>query len=126
MPLLLLALALLYVVLGITVVSKRVRTHVGDRAVYAPFVALAASTALMIYYVASEDSYRRNGISRWVAYGNQPAVQALFWIGMVAAAIALAGAALAPVRRGTPRIALLLGLIAVGTQFLASVGFTSN
>jgi hypothetical protein len=121
-PLVLLALAVLYAVTAGIAALPAASRHWR----LAPSALLVASTALLVAYVLSEDDYRRGGISRWEAYGNQPAVQALFWLGLVLAAASLIAAARGRTGAGRLAAATLLGLGAVLAQLLASVGFTVN
>jgi hypothetical protein len=82
---------------------------------------LGASALVLTAYVASEDDYRRGGISRWQAYDAHTVTVAAIAIGL-GAAVALVGAA---TRRRT-RLAII-GFLASSAAFaLFFAAFLAN
>ena len=84
-------------------------------------ILFAVACAYLIYYAASEDSYRRGGISRWEAYDAKALT-----VGAIATCLAVSGVALvADRRRG--RLAWLAGVggIAASLLFFAAVAANS-
>ena len=84
-------------------------------------VLLCASALALAMYVASEDDYRRGGISRWEAYDAQAITVAAIAIGL-GAAVALVGAA----TRRAVRLAVI-GFLASSAAFaLSFAAFLAN
>ena len=83
---------------------------------------LAVTTAALIAYIAGDDAYRDNGISRWDAYDAHALTIAA--VGLGAAAIVAVGFAL--VRRHSARAALVAGLVAVVASVLQLAAFIAN
>ncbi|HZR95257.1 MAG TPA: hypothetical protein VFA56_06155 [Gaiellaceae bacterium] len=95
----------------------------------APLVA-AALAALLVAYVAMEDTYRRRGISRWDAYRSPGgALELLFFASLVllaASAVALAYAGLARKARLFRFTALLASLAVAFVVVPTVLGFSLN
>ena len=83
---------------------------------------LAVATTALIAYIAGEDDYRDNGISRWDAYDAHAVTIAAVALG--AAAIAAVGFALA--RRHSARAAVVAGLVAVVASVVQVAAFIAN
>lgn len=82
---------------------------------------LGASALALTVYVASEDDYRRGGISRWQAYDAHPVTVAAIAVGL-GSAVALVGAA---TRRRTGLA--IIGFLASSAAFaLFFVAFLAN
>ena len=80
----------------------------------------------LVVYVASEDDYRDNGISRWEAYG--PGARAAFWITTALVLGAVIAVILGEVRRVHWLRALGVALavpVALGLMY-TFVAFTAN
>jgi hypothetical protein len=89
-------------------------------AAFAYAALLSASAIALTLYVASEDDYRRNGISRWDAYDAHALTVAAIAVGL-AAAVAVVGAA---TRRPTR---LAIGFLVSSAAFvLYFVAFLAN
>lgn len=83
-------------------------------------VLFAGAGAYLVYYAASEDSYRRGGISRWEAYDVQPLT-----VGAVGACLAVCVLAfLADRRRG--RGVWLVGPAGLAAALLFAAAFAAN
>ena len=83
-------------------------------------VLFAAAAGYLTYYAASEDSYRRGGISRWEAYDAH-----VLTVGAILACIAVCAlAALADRRRG--RVLLVAGPAGLAAAILFAVAFAAN
>ena len=83
-------------------------------------ILFAAAAGYLTYYAASEDSYRRGGISRWEAYDAH-----VLTVGAILACIAVCAlAALADRRRG--RIVLVAGPAGLAAAILFAVAFAAN
>jgi hypothetical protein len=84
-------------------------------------VVLAATAVALIAYVASEDDYRKGGISRWEAYDAE---------GVTVTAIAFALAAITAVvvalRRRSSSVAVLAVLAALAACVLQTAAFLAN
>ena len=78
---------------------------------------LAVSTAVLAVYVAREDDYRRNGISRWDAYDAKPLTVSAACLGLVAAALLLV--AWKTRRRDLALVAFVVSAFAAVVQFMA-------
>lgn len=84
-------------------------------------ILFAGAGAYLVYYAASEDSYRRGGISRWEAYDAHPLT-----VGAIVACFAVCALAfLADRRRG--RLVWLAGPagLAAGLLFVGAVAANS-
>jgi hypothetical protein len=83
-------------------------------------ILFAAAAGYLTYYAASEDSYRRGGISRWEAYDAHALT-----VGAILACLAVSAlAALADRRRG--RMVLLAGPVGLAAAILFAVAFAAN
>ena len=83
-------------------------------------VLFAAAAGYLTYYAASEDSYRRGGISRWEAYDAH-----VLTVGAILVCLAVCAlAALADRRRG--RMVLLAGPAGLVAAILFAVAFAAN
>lgn len=82
---------------------------------------LSASAIALTLYVASEDDYRRGGISRWNAYDAHAVTVAAIAIGL-AAAVALVGAA----TRRRARLAITGFLVSSAAFVLYFAAFLAN
>jgi hypothetical protein len=82
---------------------------------------LGASAIALTLYVASEDDYRRGGISRWDAYDAHALTVAAIAIGL-AAAVALVGAA----TRRRARLATIGFLVSSAAFVLYFAAFLAN
>jgi hypothetical protein len=85
---------------------------------------LAVSTLSLTLYVASEDDYRRGGISRWEAYDAEAVTVAAIAVGLVAA-VALVGAS-ARRRPGLAVAGFLVSAVALALQFVAFLANSLN
>jgi hypothetical protein len=85
---------------------------------------LGVSTLGLTVYVASEDDYRRGGISRWEAYDAEALTVAAIAIGLVAA-VALVGAC-ARRRPGLAVAGFLVSAVALALQFVAFLANSLN
>jgi hypothetical protein len=86
------------------------------------YAALLSATAIALTaYVASEDAYRRGGISRWDAYDAHAVTVAAIAIGL-AAAVALVAAA----TRRRPRLAITGFLVSSAAFVLSFAAFLAN
>ena len=85
---------------------------------------VAASTVGLAVYVAGEDDYRRNGISRWAAYDAELVTVAAFAAGTGAAILLLVAAGRD--RRGVGGVASLLSVGAAALTFVAYFANTLN
>ena len=85
---------------------------------------LGLITAALVSYVAGEDDYRMNGITRWDAYDVRP----LTVTAVVAGALGVAGVALGVLRssRWIGVMSLLVCAIAAALQIAAFVANTAN
>ena len=83
--------------------------------------AVAASTVGLAVYVAGEDHYRRNGMSRWAAYDAELVTVAAFAAGTGAGVLLLVAAGRD--RRGLGGVASLLS---VGAAALTFVAYSAN
>jgi hypothetical protein len=79
-----------------------------------------AASGWLARYVAGEDDYRRNGISRWEAYDAHGVTVAAIGAGLAVAALALLA-----FRRDGP-IVRAVGLASVATAVLFLVAFAAN
>ena len=86
--------------------------------------ALLVLTILLVLYAASEDSYRRGGISRWDAYGAKGFVTFAVVTGLVVAAALVVAHFAKPSRLG--RVAALASAAAAALQVMAFVALTVN
>ncbi len=114
--------------IAIAAVSRFVHVQSRSSAALAAVPLLAA--ALLSIYVFGEDSYRRNGISRWDAYrspgGALGSMFVLSVVLMAACAVALAYAGLA-VRERVFRFAALAGGLTSLILLTATIfGFSAN
>ena len=101
-------------VLGRAQVRTRSLTLLGQAILF------AAAAGYLTYYAASEDSYRRGGISRWEAY-DAPVLT----VGAILACLAVCAlAAVADRRRG--RMVLLAGPAGLAAAILFAVAFAAN
>ena len=107
------------IVSGLAVVDRGVGPATGAALIEA--AVLAASTATLVGYVASEDDYRDNGISRWEAYD----AQVLTSVAVAAGAVAAAALVLAWKRWRRP-LAVTAFLAAAGAAALQFVAFLAN
>jgi hypothetical protein len=85
---------------------------------------LGASALALTVYVASEDDYRRGGISRWQAYDAHTATVAAIAVGL-GAAVALLGAATRR-RAGLAIIGFLASSAAFALSFVAFLANSLN
>lgn len=89
-------------------------------------VVLGGPLVGLVVYVAAEDDYRDNGISRWRAYG--PDARAAFWITTALVLGSVGAVVLGEVRRARGLRQLGAGLaVAAALGFLYTfVAFTAN
>jgi hypothetical protein len=107
--------------IGLAVVVG-VRGETWPRASAFVYAALLGACAIgLTLYVASEDDYRRGGISRWDAYDAHALTVAAIAIGL-AAAVALVGAA----TRRRARLATIGFLVSSAAFFLYFAAFLAN
>jgi hypothetical protein len=90
-------------------------------AAFAYAALLGASAIALTLYVASEDDYRRGGISRWDAYDAHAVTVAAIAVGL-AAAVALVGAA----TRRRARLAITGFLMSSAAFVLYFAAFLAN
>ena len=84
----------------------------------------AAASVYLALYVAGEDDYRHNGMSRWEAYDARGLTAAAIACGVVVSLFA-ALVASRPARRFLPALGLG-GLVAAGLSFVAYFANTLN
>jgi hypothetical protein len=83
---------------------------------------VAALTAFVLaLYVASEDDYRRGGISRWDAYDAKELTAAAIAVGVAASIMLLLAAA-----RGRHRLGTAAALTSTAAAVLAFLAFLAN
>ena len=85
---------------------------------------VALSTVVLTLYVASDDSYRDNGTSRWDAYGAQKLTVVAVFLGVVAITLLCAASALR--RRDLAVGGFLISTAAAGLEFVAIFANTLN
>ena len=99
-----------------------VRSETWPRTAAFAYAALLSASAIgLTFYVASEDDYRRGGISRWDAYDAHALTVAAIVIGL-AAAVALVGAA----TRRQARLAITGFLVSSAAFVLYFAAFLAN
>jgi hypothetical protein len=91
---------------------------------FAQAALLGVSTLGLTVYVASEDDYRRGGISRWEAYDAEALTIAAIGIGLLAA-IVLVGAS-AHRRPGLAVAGFIASAVALALQFVAFLANSLN
>jgi hypothetical protein len=84
-------------------------------------VVVAASTVSLAVYVAGEDDYRRNGISRWAAYDAELVTVVAVAAGAVVAVLLLVAAA-----RDRLVLGAVTSLLSVGAAALTFVAYFAN
>jgi hypothetical protein len=101
-------------------VLKRADAHSRSLTLLGQAILFAAAAGYLTYYAASEDSYRRGGISRWEAYDAHALT-----VGAILACLAVCVlAAVADRRRG--RVVLLAGPAGLAAASLFAVAFAAN
>ena len=104
---------------ALVVVDRGVGTATGAALIEA--AVLAASSATLVGYVASDDDYRDNGVSRWEAYD----AQVLTSVAVAAGVVAAAALVLTWRSRRRP-LAVTAFLSAAGAAALQFVAFLAN
>jgi hypothetical protein len=83
--------------------------------------AVAASTVGLAVYVAGEDDYRRNGMSRWAAYDAELVTVAAVVAGTGVAAVLVAAAA-----RNVRGLGGVASLLSIGAATLTFIAYFAN
>jgi hypothetical protein len=82
---------------------------------------VAISTLVLALYVASEDDYRRGGITRWEAYDAKELTAGAIAIGLAASVLLLIAAA-----RGRHSLGIAASLASAAAGVLAFMAFFAN